>query len=110
MKRLLLVTLLLPLSALAAGLLLVYLLFPNTARADDTDAGYKLVINKHRFQPAELAGAADYVYTPAVEYGEREIGSKLGATSLVAGDRSQVAGIDCGNGAKEYWFTEVHVK
>lgn len=53
MKRLLLITLLLPLSAFAAGMLLVFLLFPNTARADDADAGYKLVIKEHRFQPAE---------------------------------------------------------
>jgi plastocyanin len=35
-------------------LLLLGLLFPNVARADDTDAAYKLVINDHRFQPAEL--------------------------------------------------------
>jgi plastocyanin len=54
MKRLLLLTLLLPLSAFAIGLLILTLLFPNVARADDTDAGYKLVINDHRFQPAEL--------------------------------------------------------
>ena len=54
MKRLLLLALLLPLAAFAAGLLLLTLLFPNVARADDTDAGYKLVINDHRFQPAEL--------------------------------------------------------
>lgn len=54
MKRLLLLTLLLPLATFATGLLLLTLLFPNAARADDTDAGYKLVINDHRFQPAEL--------------------------------------------------------
>ena len=28
-----------------------------------------------------FAGAADYVYTPAVEYGEREVDLKLGTTS-----------------------------
>jgi plastocyanin len=54
MKRLLLLTLLLPLAAYATGLLLLTLLFPNVARADDTDAGYKLVIIDHHFQPAEL--------------------------------------------------------
>jgi hypothetical protein len=57
-----------------------------------------------------FAGAADYVYTPAVEYGEREIDFKLGATSLVAGNPSQGASIGYGYGAKEYWFTEVYVK
>ena len=57
-----------------------------------------------------FAGAADYVYTPAVEYGEREIDFKFGATSPVAGDRMQGISIGYGYGAKEYWFTEVYVK
>jgi len=57
-----------------------------------------------------LAGAADYVYSPAVEYGEREIDFKFGATSPVAGNRTQGASIGYGYGAKEYWFTEVYVK
>jgi hypothetical protein len=56
------------------------------------------------------AGAADYVYTPTVEYGEREIDFKLGATSPVSGNPSQGASIGYGYGAKEYWFTEVYVK
>ena len=56
------------------------------------------------------AGAADYVYTPAVEYGEREVDVKLGATSPVAGNRAQSASIGFGYGAKEYWFTEVYLK
>jgi len=57
MKQLLLLTLLLPFAAYATGLLLVTLLFPLDARADDTGiqrSDYKLVINGHRFQPAEL--------------------------------------------------------
>ena len=57
-----------------------------------------------------FAGAADYVYTPAVEYGEREIDIKAGATSAVNGNRSQAASIGFGYGAKEYWFTEVYLK
>ena len=56
------------------------------------------------------AGAADYVYTPAVEYGEREIDIKFGATSALAGNRAQGASIGFGYGAKEYWFTEVYFK
>jgi len=60
--------------------------------------------------PDVFAGAADYVYTPAVEYGEREIDFKLGATSPVAGYSSQGASIGYGYGAKEYWFTEVYLK
>ena len=57
-----------------------------------------------------FAGAADYVYTPAVEYGEREIDFKVGATSPVAVSRTQGASIGFGYGAKEYWFTEVYLK
>ena len=57
-----------------------------------------------------FAGAADYVYTPTVEYGEREIDFKAGATSPVNGNRSQAASIGYGYGATEYWFTEVYLK
>ncbi len=57
-----------------------------------------------------FAGAADYVYTPAVEYGEREIDFKIGATSPLAGNRAQGTSIGFGYGAKEYWFTEVYLK
>ncbi len=60
--------------------------------------------------PDAFAGAADYVYTPAVEYGEREIDFKAGATSPVDGNRSQAASIGYGYGATEYWFTEVYLK
>jgi hypothetical protein len=56
------------------------------------------------------AGAADYVYVPTVEYGEKEIDFKLGATSPLAGNRAQGASIGFGYGAKEYWFTEVYLK
>jgi hypothetical protein len=57
-----------------------------------------------------FAGAADYVYTPAVEYGEREVDIKLGSTSPLAGNRTQGASIGFGYGAKEFWFTEVYLK
>jgi hypothetical protein len=57
-----------------------------------------------------FAGAADYVYTPAVEYGEKEIDFKLGSTSTLAGAKTQGASIGYGYGAKEYWFTEVYLK
>ena len=57
-----------------------------------------------------FAGAADYVYTPAVEYGEREVDIKIGATSPQAGIRAQGVSIGYGYSAKEYWFTEVYLK
>ena len=56
-----------------------------------------------------FAGAADYVYTPAVEYGEREVDIKIGATSPQAGNRAQGASIGYGYSATEYWFTEVYL-
>ena len=56
------------------------------------------------------AGPADYVYTPAVVYGEREIGVKYGAASPLAGNSVQVAGVGAGYGVNEYWFTEVYLK
>ncbi len=57
MKRLLILTLLLPLSAFAAGLLILGLLFPPAAKAAEDgqqSTDYKLVIKDHRFQPAEI--------------------------------------------------------
>lgn len=56
------------------------------------------------------AGPADYVYTPSVSYGEREIGVKYGAASPPAGNGTQVAGVGFGYGATEHWFTEVYLK
>lgn len=60
-------------------------------------------------QPAS-AGPADYVYTPTVEFGERELDVKYGTATPLAGNRAQVASIGIGYGAKEYWFTEVYLK
>jgi len=62
------------------------------------------------FAQAVFAGAGDYVYTPAVEYGEREIDFKYGSASPLAANRAQVSSIGFGYGAKEYWFTEVYFK
>lgn len=56
------------------------------------------------------AGPADYIFTPAVEYGEREIGFKTGHerpgdASLKRTDSS----MGFGYGATEWWFTEFYV-
>lgn len=56
------------------------------------------------------AGTADYVYTPTVEYGEREIDFKYGSATPLAGNRAQVTSVGYGYGAKEYWFTELYLK
>jgi hypothetical protein len=61
--------------------------------------------------PNAFANPADYVYTPAVEYGEREIDFKFGTNTPQAGvGTSSGASIGFGYGAKEYWFTEVYLK
>jgi hypothetical protein len=57
-----------------------------------------------------LAGPADYVYTPTVEYGEKEIDFKFGTEKLPNGDRKQVSSLGFGYGATEYWFTELYFK
>lgn len=57
-----------------------------------------------------FAAASDYVFTPTVEYGEREIDVKYGVASPIAGNRTQAASAGYGVGVREYWFTEVYLK
>ncbi|WP_211097231.1 hypothetical protein [Herbaspirillum sp. ST 5-3] len=57
-----------------------------------------------------LAGPADYVYTPTVEYGEREIDFKAGTAKVTDEARESAASIGFGYGATEHWFTELYVK
>jgi hypothetical protein len=57
-----------------------------------------------------LAGPADYVYTPMVEQGEKEIDFKSGTAKQVDGTRTTVNSMGFGYGASEYWFTEVYLK
>jgi hypothetical protein len=56
------------------------------------------------------AGPADYIYTPDVQYGEREIDFKYGEATPQAGDSAQGASIGFGYGAQEHWFTEIYLK
>lgn len=59
---------------------------------------------------AAYAGPADYVYTPTVEYGEREIDFKLGSASFEDGQHRTDTSLGFGYGATEYWFTEIYLK
>lgn len=59
---------------------------------------------------AALAGPADYVYTPAVAQGERELGVKYGAASPMEGINMQVSAVGMGYGISESWFAEVYLK
>lgn len=56
------------------------------------------------------AGPADYVYTPAVTYGEKEIDFKAGTATKSGTPRESAASIGFGYGVKEWWFTEVYLK
>jgi len=57
-----------------------------------------------------LAGPADYIYNPTVQFGEREIDFKFGAASPLAGSRAQATSIGYGYGIAENWFTEAYLK
>ncbi len=57
-----------------------------------------------------IAGPADYVYTPTVEYGEKEIDFKFGTGRQGDAPRVSAASIGFGYGAREWWFTEFYVK
>ncbi len=59
---------------------------------------------------AAFAGPADYIYTPAVQYGERELDLKYGATTPTTQGSAQGLSIGVGYGASEHWFTELYVK
>ena len=59
---------------------------------------------------AALAGPSDYVYTPNVEHGERELDFKFGSASDPTGGRQQASSLGFGYGASERWFTEIYVK
>lgn len=57
-----------------------------------------------------FAGPADYVYTPNVEYGEREIDFKAGNANLRDGSNANAYSIALGWGVTPRWFTEVYAK
>lgn len=55
-------------------------------------------------------GPADYVYTPIVEEGEKEIDFKFGTTKPKKESRESAASLGFGYGLTDYWFSEVYVK
>ncbi len=57
-----------------------------------------------------FASPADYVYTPTVEYGEKEVDFKYGSATQPDGTYLETASMGFGYGAKENWFTEVYLK
>ena len=57
-----------------------------------------------------IAGPADYVYTPIVEYGEKEIDFKYGTAKQKDGTLKEVSSLGLGYGVSETWFTEIYLK
>lgn len=57
-----------------------------------------------------IAAPSDYVITPIVEEGEREIDFKAGSAKLRDGTRASADSIGLGWGATSWWFTEVYAK
>lgn len=57
-----------------------------------------------------IAGPADYVYTPAVTYGEREIDFKMGIADKKDEALEAAASLGLGYGVSQHWFTELYVK
>ena len=58
-----------------------------------------------------LAGPSDYVYVPAVEYGEREIDFKMGSWKPKdEPGRESAASLGFGYGVTQWWFTEAYLK
>jgi hypothetical protein len=57
-----------------------------------------------------FAGPNEYVFTPAVTYGEREIDFKIGTAKKPDEDRGSAASIGLGYGVTQSWMTELYVK
>ena len=56
------------------------------------------------------AGPSDYVVTPIVEQGEREVDFKAGTRKLRDGARESAWSLGLGYGATSWWFTELYAK
>jgi len=56
------------------------------------------------------AGPSDYVISPIVEEGEREIDIKLGTAKLRDGSHESAHSVGFGWGATRWWFTELYAK
>ena len=60
--------------------------------------------------PLAFAEPADYVNTPNVAYGEREIDFKFGTQKPSGEDRTGASSLGFGYGVSQTWFTEIYAK
>jgi hypothetical protein len=56
-----------------------------------------------------LAGPADYVHTPIVEQGEKEIDFRFGTAKEPDGTHAKVTSLGFGYGVNDTWFTEIYL-
>ncbi len=74
-------------------------------------SGWLALITGSLIPAVARANPADYIYLPAVEYGEREVDFKYGASAPAPGNPSaEGVSLGLGYGAREHWFTEVYLK
>jgi hypothetical protein len=73
-------------------------------------AGAALLALALPFGGPAIAGPADYVFTPAVTLGEREIDFKIGRWKKSGEGRSGAASLGFGYGVTQNWFTEIYRK
>ncbi|MEP7058291.1 MAG: hypothetical protein ABI809_11035 [Caldimonas sp.] len=69
-----------------------------------------LALNLFSIPGATQAAPSDYLLTPIVEEGEREIDFKAGTAKARDGTRTSADSIGFGWGATNWWFTEVYAK
>jgi hypothetical protein len=62
------------------------------------------------FTSSALAAPSDYVATPIVEEGEREIDFKAGTAKLPSSERESAYSLGLGWGVNRWWFSEVYAK
>jgi hypothetical protein len=62
------------------------------------------------YMASAAAGPGDYLFTPTVEEGEKEIDFKFGTAKEPDGTRKTVSMLGFGYGATSYWFTELYLK
>lgn len=55
-------------------------------------------------------GSSDYVYTPSVTEGEKEIDFKAGTAGARDGTRESATSLGLGYGVNSFWFTEFYFK
>ena len=73
-------------------------------------AGALLALVMSSFTLPSVAAPSDYVLTPIVEEGEREIDFKAGFARAKDGTRTGQQSIGLGWGVNSFWFTELYAK